>query len=314
MRTKDQQLAALIDNALTRFHDDVKPLPGIQPMDNRLSFIEQVIESVRRVKFAVNLSDLDHSPYRMDPNSEMFDPLRAAVIHKNNGNIEEAFWLVFLFTHFGKNLKTGWRLLRDIYRGYGTSPTWSWSLVSSNPVDFQNWLSVTYPLMTIDGVKRSFGNHRKYETLRPTSNRGTGRVVASYVNWIGESHSHIEFINEVRKSLDYDDPKILFRALYQSMNAVVSFGRTAKFDYLTMLGKLGLAPIEADSAYIVGATGPVRGARLLFGGTVSAKIAEKNLDQLLIDLDRYLNVGMQVLEDSLCNWQKSPNRFIRFRG
>jgi len=27
-----------------------------------------------------------------------------------------------------------------------------------------------------------------------------------------------------------------------------------------------------------------------------------------------LNVGMQVLEDSLCNWQKSPRQFVHFRG
>jgi hypothetical protein len=37
------------------------------------------------------------------------------------------------------------------------------------------------------------------------------------------------------------DPRKAFDFLFHSMDSVVAFGRTAKFDYLTMLGKLGLA-------------------------------------------------------------------------
>ena len=40
----------------------------------------------------------------------------------------------------------------------------------------------------------------------------------------------------------------------------------------------------------------------------------RQLDQWLVELEAHLSVGMQVLEDSLCNWQKSPDRFDRFRG
>ena len=32
------------------------------------------------------------------------------------------------------------------------------------------------------------------------------------------------------------------------------------------------------------------------------------------DLDLRLQVGMQVFEDALCNWQKSPVHFEHFRG
>jgi hypothetical protein len=31
-------------------------------------------------------------------------------------------------------------------------------------------------------------------------------------------------------------------------------------------------------------------------------------------LDRDLGVGMAVMEDALCNWQKSPDRFVHFKG
>ena len=94
------------------------------------------------------------------------------------------------------------------------------------------------------------------------------------------------------------------------MSAVARFGRTARFDYLTMVGKLGLAAIEPPSTYMEGSTGPVRGARLLFGGRENAT----TLDSWLVELEAELHVGMQVLEDALCNWQKSPNEFKPFRG
>ena len=33
--------------------------------------------------------------------------------------IDEAFWLIFLYIHFSKNLYSGWRLLKDIYGSLG---------------------------------------------------------------------------------------------------------------------------------------------------------------------------------------------------
>jgi hypothetical protein len=110
------------------------------------------------------------------------------------------------------------------------------------------------------------------------------------------------------------DPRAVFDFLYGSMDSVMGFGRLGKFDFLTMLGKLGIAPIEPGSAYLVGATGPLQGARLLFTNDPKAKVSPRNLDARLAKLDSYLKVGMQVLEDSLCNWQKSPKKFISFRG
>lgn len=99
------------------------------------------------------------------------------------------------------------------------------------------------------------------------------------------------------------------------MDRVHRFGRLGRFDYLTMLGKLGIAPIEPGSAYLWhNATGPLAGARLLFGGATSARLGARTLDARLEELDRHLEVGMQTLEDALCNWQKRPAEFVLFRG
>lgn len=98
------------------------------------------------------------------------------------------------------------------------------------------------------------------------------------------------------------------------MGAVKRFGRTGKFDYLTMIAKVGISTIVADSTYMAEATGPLRGARLLFGGATSANISAAELEKKIQQLDAVLGVGMQVLEDALCNWQKSPGHFVKFRG
>jgi len=95
---------------------------------------------------------------------------------------------------------------------------------------------------------------------------------------------------------------------------VKSFGRTARFDYLAMIGKLKLADIHPDSVHFDGATGPVTGARLLFSGNPQSRDSAKSLESLSDLLASRLSVGKQVIEDSLCNWQKSPSNPIRFRG
>ena len=129
----------------------------------------------------------------------------------------------------------------------------------------------------------------------------------------GPPRTHQDLIEDAHREAR-GDPRRAFDHLYRSMQAVRRFGRTARFDYLTMVGKLGLAQIEPGSAYIQGSTGPVVGARLLFAGRKDADLSASDLDEWLVELDIELEVGMQVLEDALCNWQKSPMRFQRFRG
>ena len=110
------------------------------------------------------------------------------------------------------------------------------------------------------------------------------------------------------------DPGLAFDELYHSMKSVTRFGRTAKFEYLAMIGKLGLAPIAPHSAYLAGSTGPLKGARRLFSGAGEPRAQPKDLESHLAKLERDLGVGFQVMEDALCNWQKSPNVFKAFRG
>jgi hypothetical protein len=266
----------------------------------------QMVASIRRLDYSEVIRTRDTSPDRADPNNRLFDPERAAVFHMRAGHVDEAFWLVFLITHFGKNLKYGWQRLRDVYSGLGVY-TWTWVRVSANPAAFREWL-----LQHQGQIGGGFGSHRKFESVRADARGGTAAVVESYVAWVGPTRSHAALMADLVQA-GGNSPQSKFDHCYNSMR-VTHFGRLGKFDYLALLGRLGFADIKPGSAYLTGSTGPLDGARLLFGGSTNAGIEPTLLDDWLRDLDAVLDVGMQVMEDSLCNWQKSPLEFKHFRG
>ncbi len=299
-------LATRLSSTLMSFPAKRAPLPGIATAAARESLVMQMVASVRRLEYTEILLKRPIDPGRADPASDLFDPERAAILHMRAGRMDEAVWLVFLATHFGKHPRQGWRRLRDVYSGLGAS-AWTWEKVSASPASFRAWL-----VKHGGAIGGSFGNHRKYESINGDRPSGTGAVIESYAAWVGPHRSHqIRFAELVHQG--GNDPEVIFAHFYQSMR-VARVGRLAKFDFLCMLGRLGLAPISPGRAYLKGATGPLRGARLLFGGSPTASLRETALEDFLIDLDADLRVGMQVMEDSLCNWQKSPTSFVHFKG
>lgn len=291
---------------LVSFAASHRPLPGVELDAARTTLVMQMVASVRRMDYTSILLKRPIDPARADPASSQFDPERAAILHMKAGRMDEAVWLVFLATHFGKHPRHAWQMLRDVYSGLGTQH-WTWERVSKSPAAFRAWLTNQK-----GAVRGSFGNHRKYESINGDRPSGTGAAVESYVAWVGPTRSHQKrFADLVHES--GNDPNAIFEHFYRGM-MVTRFGRLGKFDFLCLLGRIGLAPIMPGRAYLKGATGPLRGARLLFGGNPDAQLKEPLLEDLLIDLDSHLRVGMQVIEDSLCNWQKSPTSFIHFKG
>lgn len=301
-----KQLLIRLEGALANFSANVRDLPGIEDPRGRQALAMQMIASLRRLDYTQKVQQRDISGDRVNPDSDLFDPERAAMLHARAGRLDEAFWLTFLSVHFGKHAVHGWRRVRDVYSGLGTG-IWTWERVSGNPDAFRAWLR-----RNADRIGGAFGNHRKYETLNADSPGGTAAVVASYVDWVGPGRSHEALVRRMVRE-GGNDPHRIFHQFYDSMQ-VLRFGRLGKFDFLALLGRLGLAPISPGSAYLKGATGPLRGARLLFGGNPEKLIPIDSLQEWLDQLDRVLQVGMQVMEDSLCNWQKSPLRFVHFRG
>jgi hypothetical protein len=280
----------------------LKGLPDDKTID---TLAMQFIASLRREDYYRLVQRGAISANRADPNSGSFDAERAVAFHMQQGNIDEAGWLIFLMTHFARRPDSGWRRLQDVYGQLGGG-IWDWPTVSANPPGFNNWLTANW--MHIRGA---FGNHRKYESLRPTAKRPMQRAVAEYLAWIGTGGHAAFFANAVVAA--GNNPHTIFDHLYRQLK-INSFGRLAKFDYLSLIGRYGLAPIEAGSAYLSGATGPGNGARLLIDGVRKSGSGHQAVQQQLDVLDARLNVGMAVMEDALCNWQKSPKKFVHYVG
>jgi hypothetical protein len=314
MSAKETQRALRLVADIENYAISTRPLPGLIDSEHTHILSLQIVDSLRRVEFANHLSNARLSPLRCDPTSELFDPLRAAVLYNRRGQLDEAWWLVFLATHFGKHAIDGWRLLQDVYGKLRQGGRWDWQTISRDPQAFLLWLADNEDtLRGADGISRRFSNHRKYESIRANSQKGTATTLISYVNWIAPPRSHSGLVRAIQLQVG-QNPHEVFDALYYSMNAVQRFGRLAKFDFLAMLGKLGIAPIEPGNCYLVGATGPVAGARLLLGGSRQANIKEAALNEILVDFGSKIGVAAQPMEDALCNWQKSPNIYKYFKG
>lgn len=282
-----------------------RPLPGLQTHDHAETLARQMVDSLRRVRFGRHIQFAQHDARRADPMSDLFDPLRAAVISNRNGDLDNAYWLVFLATHFGKHHVDGWRLTRDVYGRLGEQPIWTWGTLVGDLSAFESWIAAAVPQMRADGTSRRFSNHRKYESLDHIA-----KVVSSYVEWVQPFGRHGAMIQAMHQQVG-QNPHDVFGLLFDGMDAVTRFGRLAKFDHLAMLGKLGISPIAPGSPYMKGATGPLAGARLLFG---RPNLSAGQANDWVIALGHHLNVGMQEMEDAICNWQKSPAKHVLFVG
>jgi hypothetical protein len=295
-----------IAEALRRHARAVRSLPGVADIRALDALAMQIIASLRREEYFQLVQRGPVPARRADPHSPSFEPELAVVHLLQNGEIDEAAWLVFLMTYFAKPADSGWKRLQDVYGRLGMG-LWDWPSVSADPPSFGHWLAANWP-----AIGGKFGSHRKYESLRPDARRPMSVAVERYVAWVLDVGDHGRlFADLVRRT--GNDPHSIFEALYRDF-PVPGFGRLGKFDYVAMLGRYHLVPATAGSAYLDGATGPTAGARLLFDGRRDGPSRTGHLQRFLDDLDADLQVGMQVLEDALCNWQKNPLEFVHFQG
>jgi hypothetical protein len=308
-----RQLSSQLAAGLDAYEAAEGPLPGLTGA-RRVTLIGQLADSSRVSLYVEHLRTSSLSPQAADPSDAWwFNPIKAAIIRHREGDTDEAFWLVFLLTYFGRHRRAGWRYAREVYGACGTGEPWTWERVSADVTGFRDWLDAHRPDLTDPSRPGGFGNHRKYESLSGWTAAGTGSVVASYVAWVGDPPEHHTRFG-VALAAARGDPAAAFDMLYRSMAAVHRFGRLARFDYLTMIGRIGLADIQAGQAYLAGSTGPLRGARLLFQSAGEADLPVPALEARAAVLCGYLDTGFGVLEDALCNWQKSPAEFRRYRG
>jgi len=303
VRPSDLEFATAVEAAISGWETNHGALPGLTRQRARDCFIRQLVDSDRRRRFLSLYPDSKRlTNAQADPSNPVFNPYAAAVLAHRCGDTNEALWITFLAIHFGKHPVAHWRYLQNVYGCLGAG-RWDWPTISGDPTAFRIWLANN--LDEVQGaLPRGFGNHRKRETLRDS---GTGEAIESYVDWIGESADHVERFASIIG--DDPDPGNSFEMLYGSMRAVFRFGRLARLDYLTTAHRLGLIQAEAGRPYLPESSGPLKGARELFGPSQPAK-----LELQATEFGRQANIPFAVLEDAICNWQKSPLRFRHFGG
>lgn len=304
----DRAEAGRLRDILAQLHS-AGVLPGLTNDDARDVLVAQLIESERRPRYIARLRDMKLSPAALDGASGRFDPLKGAILKGQGGDHDEACWLVLLSVHFGRNRRTEWQLAGDFYSQLDQGGTWDWTTTSADVTGMRGWLDTNLSVLKARGGH--FGNHRKYQSLDPWTPTGTGQVLASYVDWVGPGGHMGKFADVTQTTAT---PQQRFAALCRSVGVVTGFGRVAQFDFVTMLGKLGLADVEADSAHLAGATGPLTGTRLLLDGSSTSGSRAAALEARLAPVQEALGVSFDVLEDAICNWQKSPKDFVPFRG
>jgi hypothetical protein len=307
----------LLQNVLSKLDELTEiTLPGISNTSEKYVLAQQIVDSIRRIEYIEMLTKRNINPLRSNPNSDLFDPLKAAILENKKGNIDEAFWLLFLATHFGKSSAYGWSVVADIYGARGAKKCWSWVEVTKNFADFDLWFQQACIDISNEKPKLKFNNHRKYQSLRYQTKYSVPVVVRSYIDYIGGHNSHVAKLEEANYSTN-NDPDLQFDYFYKGISKnVKSFSRLGVFDLVTMWAKIGLVDFYPQKAYIKGSTGPKPGATLLFFGITSG-FSDNILETKLAELSEALSLGpysMQILEDSLCNWQKSPNRYMLFKG
>ena len=296
-----------ISDLLLQHHQNIRELPGIADPHARDTLAMQMIASIRREDYFRMIQRRGPiNPDRADPNSGTFEA-ELGVVHLLQQNAyDEAAWLIFLMVYLAKPEIGGWHRLRDIYGRLGAG-RWDWASVSADPAAFEQWLAANW-----QAVGGKFGNHRKYESLDPDTNRPMGPAIVTYVNWVNEAGDHRTLFSQTVLNAG-NDPHVIFDAFYHGL-PVKGFGRLGRFDWVSMLSRYQFIPAEAGTAYLQNATGPKSGLKLLFEGDPKAEVSPATLQGWLDDLDADLGVGMEVLEDSICNWQKMPTVFQHFKG
>jgi hypothetical protein len=225
-----------------------------------------------------------------------YNPLGEARERYLSGDRDEAIWLHFMATLIGWDRPDSVDRFLQVL-GDGERATWRY-VVERAPDALARVQAQGDVLMR----EAPFGNHRKYETHR--GERGSSRVVTSFLNWAGSSPSaRIDgIIAGVR------GPEHAFDRLYNAFD-VFRFGRTARYDFVRLVANVDRR-LRPGSCYLRGASGPRRAAALLFLGRSWARDNEvAGLEEGLRELASVCGIDLTVVEDAICQWQKAipPN-------
>lgn len=179
-RIKDANLHATFLGLLNMLPTNLPAAVGLTNNTRKSVLAAQLVDSARRISYLNLVSVRSRSPNLHTPYSGSFQPLGGAAVFLRSNQVDDAYWLIYLATHFGKHKIDGWNLTEDFYGRFDQGGAWDWASASHQPQAIEAWLALNYPAVTSAGRSRRFGNHRKFETLKPGP-KGTGYALRSYI-------------------------------------------------------------------------------------------------------------------------------------
>ncbi len=263
---------------------------------NCLSY--QMVDSIRRVTIFRTYFDRARQAEKKNL-SYLHTSNPFTLAQRSSLTMETRVWYIYVATYFGKSNTSKWKLFnKATFKD-------DHSLITLEDIleNREDYFSYLRGLNFFNNGK--YSNHRKYTKKSLDGGKG---VFSSFYFLI--------------ENLDLFTPAKAtpFEEVYRNALKIPNFGRMAAFDFTCNLCKCGLYVNEPESMYQSHSTGPLSALNdmLILSGV---KNVTKNLqislgDELLSWFKTNSDIYMlaQVLEDSICNWQKSPNEHIRFFG
>lgn len=233
-------------------------------------------------------------PRVVPPSREILALIESA---RGVGDVHEAVWRAFIGAHFARlSASTRDRSAESAARllcAFGNEPVWTWAHVSANRgKDLKAWLTETHEVLSL-----TFGNHRSHELPR---NVDLWLTIRSFTQLAIGMNGPANVVKAPGASNAGERFDILFRKL----SKIHRFGRLGSFDFIDLLLQMKLVTdAEPAHCYLKGSTGPLKGAQQIWG----SKPVEI-LDDCAAKLAKTLDVSCFVLEDALCNFQKSGHK------
>lgn len=250
--------------------------------DEQNRFIEHLSRSIRLKK--INAA-------RSSRNRRSDDIIGLIQVARISGDLEEAVWRSFLLAHFGgaSGEEKPLRSTREFLCAFGAEPVWTWKRVCHAPQKLRLWLLQNARELQV----LAYGNHRKYESKSPDE---IWAVLESFMTLALKHGGPLKLLSIKSDS----DPVERFDVLFRRLRPLRRFGRLGRFDFLVLLSDMNLISAEPASCYLEGSTGPLLGAKSLWG-----RRSVGELERLAADLAERVGVSPVAVEDALCNWQKA---------
>jgi hypothetical protein len=268
------------DDFAAKAHRVLEDQNAVASFEERTRLIAWLSKSLRQRKAVV---------YQWSKNRKEDDIIGLIQLSREAGDLDEAIWRCFLAAHFGRaSADEGQRhSASDFLFGFGGEPYWTWERVCQSMDPLWAWLSSH----AADLQSLSYGNHRKFESKQPGD---VFEVIRSFLTLAKEHGGPAKLV-----TVDAGDATQRFDLLYRRLSRLWRFRRTGCFDFLALMIDLGLVSAEPGSCYLRGATGPLKGAKRLWG---TRSIGQ--LEELAAELAERLDVSPMAVEDALCKWQK----------